>query len=174
MRFQGRIENWNEAKGFGFVRPNGGGDRAFVHISSVTNKSHRPTSGDLISYEVQNSSKGLSAVNALYVGEKTQIERTSFFTIMLSVLIPVLIGGFVIHVLYIRITHPNSTIAASIYKATVARNTLNENARFTCEQKTHCSQMTSCAEAFFYQEKCGASEMDGDRDGIPCEQQHCN
>ena len=174
MRFQGKIENWNEAKGFGFVRPNGCGARAFVHISSIKNRSRRPNNGDLITYEVQNTSKGISAVKALYVGEKIRIQRISFFAIILSVAIPVLIAGFAIHVLYIRITHPNSTIAASIYKATVARNALNGSFRFTCEQKSHCSQMTSCAEAFFYQEQCGASEMDGNHDGIPCEQQHCN
>ncbi|MFN5191676.1 MAG: excalibur calcium-binding domain-containing protein [Burkholderiales bacterium] len=38
---------------------------------------------------------------------------------------------------------------------------------------THCSKMTSCAEVFFHQEKCGVGGMDGDRDGIPCEHQLC-
>jgi hypothetical protein len=32
MRYQGRIENWNDDRGFGFVTPNGGGNRAFVQV----------------------------------------------------------------------------------------------------------------------------------------------
>ena len=45
--------------------------------------------------------------------------------------------------------------------------------RFQCQGKVHCSQMTSCAEATFYLEKCPGTKMDGDNDGVPCEQQHC-
>ena len=30
--------------------------------------------------------------------------------------------------------------------------------------------MTSCEEAKFYLTKCGLSRLDGDNDGIPCEQ----
>lgn len=46
---------------------------------------------------------------------------------------------------------------------------------FRCEAgKTHCSQMHSCAEATFYTRNCPGTEMDGDRDGIPCERQFCN
>lgn len=44
---------------------------------------------------------------------------------------------------------------------------------FHCEGKTRCSQMSSCAEATFYLQNCPGTEMDGDKDGIPCESQHC-
>lgn len=50
MRFAGRITEWNDEKGFGFVVPNGGGTRAFVHISQFHSRSRRPVVGDLISY----------------------------------------------------------------------------------------------------------------------------
>jgi hypothetical protein len=33
MRFQGKVFNWNDDKGFGFFEPNGGGERAFVHMN---------------------------------------------------------------------------------------------------------------------------------------------
>ena len=46
-------------------------------------------------------------------------------------------------------------------------------AGFRCEGKTRCSQMSSCEEATFYLQNCPGTEMDGDRDGIPCESQHC-
>ncbi|MFN5835681.1 MAG: cold-shock protein, partial [Pseudanabaena sp.] len=31
MRFQGKISDWNDERGFGFVTPNGGGPKAFLH-----------------------------------------------------------------------------------------------------------------------------------------------
>jgi len=46
-------------------------------------------------------------------------------------------------------------------------------ASFTCDGRTHCSQMTSCAEATFFLNNCPNTKMDGDHDGIPCEQQWC-
>ena len=46
--------------------------------------------------------------------------------------------------------------------------------RFHCDGRTRCSQMTSCAEATFFLNKCPNTQMDGDHDGIPCEQQWCN
>lgn len=43
------------------------------------------------------------------------------------------------------------------------------SAGFTCAGKTYCREMTSCAEARFYLTQCGLSRLDGDRDGVPCE-----
>ena len=45
---------------------------------------------------------------------------------------------------------------------------------FKCDGRTHCSQMTSCEEATFFLRNCPNVKMDGDNDGIPCEQQWCN
>ncbi|HSI46158.1 MAG TPA: excalibur calcium-binding domain-containing protein [Methylophilus sp.] len=42
-----------------------------------------------------------------------------------------------------------------------------------CDGRTHCSQMTSCAEANFFLAHCSNTEMDGDHDGVPCERQWC-
>jgi uncharacterized membrane protein YsdA (DUF1294 family)/cold shock CspA family protein len=58
MRYQGKVTNWNDDKGFGFVEPNGGGDRAFVHIKSFVRGSRRPVDGDEISYEMVKGSDG--------------------------------------------------------------------------------------------------------------------
>ncbi len=38
-----------------------------------------------------------------------------------------------------------------------------------CGNKQHCSQMRSCAEAKFYLEHCGLKSLDGNGDGVPCE-----
>lgn len=39
----------------------------------------------------------------------------------------------------------------------------------TCAGKRSCSQMDSCAEAYFYLTRCGVAALDGNRDGTPCE-----
>jgi predicted negative regulator of RcsB-dependent stress response len=46
-------------------------------------------------------------------------------------------------------------------------------AQFKCDGRTYCSQMTSCAEATFFLNNCLGVKMDGDNDGVPCEQQWC-
>jgi endonuclease YncB( thermonuclease family) len=42
-----------------------------------------------------------------------------------------------------------------------------------CDGRTRCSQMTSCAEATWFLKNCPGVEMDGNRDGVPCEKQWC-
>lgn len=45
--------------------------------------------------------------------------------------------------------------------------------KFQCDGRTHCSQMTSCEEATFFLKNCPGTKMDGNNDGVPCEQQWC-
>ncbi len=45
---------------------------------------------------------------------------------------------------------------------------------FQCDGRTHCSQMTSCAEAEYFLRHCPGVQMDGNNDGEPCEQQWCH
>jgi endonuclease YncB( thermonuclease family) len=46
-------------------------------------------------------------------------------------------------------------------------------AAFRCDGRTHCSQMHSCAEAEYFLAHCPGVKMDGNHDGVPCEQQWC-
>jgi len=45
---------------------------------------------------------------------------------------------------------------------------------YVCDGRQHCSQMHSCEEATWFIRNCPNTKMDGEGDGIPCEQQHCN
>jgi hypothetical protein len=45
---------------------------------------------------------------------------------------------------------------------------------YRCDQRTYCSQMTSCEEATWFLKNCPGVKMDGNRDGVPCEQQWCS
>jgi hypothetical protein len=47
---------------------------------------------------------------------------------------------------------------------------INQQAEsFSCDGRQHCSQMRSRAEAEFFLKNCPGTKMDGDHDGIPCE-----
>ncbi len=70
MRLQGRLANWNDDKGFGFVQPNGGGERAFVHIKAFKRKSRRPVDGDVIVYQQVAGRKGPEAKNVQLVSDR--------------------------------------------------------------------------------------------------------
>ena len=71
MRHVGRITNWNEDKGYGFVTPHEGGARAFVHIKAFQVSSRRPVEGDLISYDTASDSKGrLNAASVRFAGQR--------------------------------------------------------------------------------------------------------
>ena len=48
-----------------------------------------------------------------------------------------------------------------------------EKSVYSCQGKTRCTEMNSCAEATFYLNHCPDVKIDGDHDGIPCEQQWC-
>jgi uncharacterized membrane protein YsdA (DUF1294 family)/cold shock CspA family protein len=75
MRYQGRLGDWNDDKGFGFVVPNGGGDRAFVHIKAFARTSRRPLDGDLITYAVTRDARGRLQANAIrFAGETAPVD----------------------------------------------------------------------------------------------------
>ena len=75
MRYQGRISDWNDDKGFGFAVPNGGGDRAFVHIKAFARAPRRPLDGDLITYTVTRDARGRLQANAIrFVGETAPVD----------------------------------------------------------------------------------------------------
>jgi endonuclease YncB( thermonuclease family) len=44
---------------------------------------------------------------------------------------------------------------------------------YRCDGRTRCTQMQSCEEARFFLKNCPTTAMDGDRDGVPCEDQWC-
>ena len=68
MKLQGKIVNWHDKKGFGFVETTAGGKRAFVHIKAFRGRIQRPVNGDLISYELMRESpNGYKAENIEFV-----------------------------------------------------------------------------------------------------------
>jgi uncharacterized membrane protein YsdA (DUF1294 family)/cold shock CspA family protein len=76
MRLVGRISGWNDEKGYGFVVPHDGGDRAFVHVRAFRFGSRRPVNGDLISYSASKDARGRSnATNVRHAGQRRENSR---------------------------------------------------------------------------------------------------
>jgi uncharacterized membrane protein YsdA (DUF1294 family)/cold shock CspA family protein len=76
MRLQGKISDWNDDKGFGFVEQNGGGERAFVHIQAFKSRSRRPSNGDIIIYElVRENNTRYKAVNIQFTRENKPLNK---------------------------------------------------------------------------------------------------
>lgn len=71
MRNVGRLQEWNDDKGYGFVVAEHGGDRAFVHIRSFRRTSRRPVVGDVLSYELERDARGRrNATRVLFAGTR--------------------------------------------------------------------------------------------------------
>jgi len=55
----GTVKFFNNTKGFGFITPDDGGKDLFVHVSGLTDEIR---DGDKVTFDVENSPKGLNAV----------------------------------------------------------------------------------------------------------------
>ena len=49
----------------------------------------------------------------------------------------------------------------------------DSSSSFKCDGRTRCGQMSSCEEATYFIQNCPNTQMDGNNDGVPCEQQWC-
>ncbi|MCX5870040.1 MAG: cold shock and DUF1294 domain-containing protein [Deltaproteobacteria bacterium] len=71
MRYQGKIITWKDEKGFGFIRPDSGGNQVFVHVRSFTNGQRRPVVNDIVTYELKTDAKGRpQAGSVVFLGER--------------------------------------------------------------------------------------------------------
>ena len=58
MEQQGRLTQWNDARGFGFITPLSGGARIFVHISQFQPRNRRPCLNDQLTYSIGRDEQG--------------------------------------------------------------------------------------------------------------------
>ena len=58
MRQQGRLTDWNDDKGFGFITPLSGDPTLFAHVSEFPRSQRRPIVTDLVSYVVESDDRG--------------------------------------------------------------------------------------------------------------------
>lgn len=92
---RGRISEWKDDRGFGFIEPESGGERVFVHISGVVHGGPRPAIGDLVVFELATSPDGkIRAVKVAPAGlaavSKTLISKRVFLSVVSLLVFPVL------------------------------------------------------------------------------------
>lgn len=54
---KGKVTQWKEDKGFGFIQPDDGSEKLFFHVSSVKTNARRPQVGDQVIYEAMRDSQ---------------------------------------------------------------------------------------------------------------------
>lgn len=58
MRLAGKIIEWNDERGFGFIARNGGSQRVFAHVRDFEGRARRPVVGDPVTYEPGQDARG--------------------------------------------------------------------------------------------------------------------
>ena len=195
-RFEGKLKSWNSEKGYGFIQPTRGGPDIFIHISSFPNDGIPPKVSERISYEIIQGKDGKPkahylnrldtpilkakiSVNPLPTRHRPQPQKASFRQYSIRLIIALTLCAivfFTVHRLQ-QDTVTNPPVTASTSQAQPADQpspktaSIIDGSQFSCDGRIHCSQMRSAAEAKFFIAHCPNTHMDGDHDGIPCEQQ---
>lgn len=194
MRFEGTLAKWNDDRGFGFIQPTQGGQELFAHISAFPRDGQRPQLHENLSFEVELGQGGKKKAVAIQrpravaqpsaVGRRTlpQMARSPS-TGIFGKLVALLLVCAVLGAGYWKYDARQQARASA--SATESWNEVGPGTRSTaaaaplvsssyrCDGRQHCSQMTSCAEAKFFLKNCPDTKMDGNGDGVPCEQQWC-
>lgn len=153
---KGTIVRWRDDRGFGFIHSDEYQGDIFVHISEFEPGVRRPQVGDEVEFRIELNKGKTRAHLVSFVG--VEPARGNFALSILPVL--VLVGIALGVVSFLTYQAPE-------------RAPEDDKLGFECEGKTRCSHMTSCHEAKFYLAHCPNVKIDGDRDGVPCEQQWC-
>ena len=178
---KGKLISWDDSKGFGFIKSESLDRDTFIHISSLKSMSRKPKIGDFIYFDVEKQANGKnSATNCRIEGVKAlhkvdenddHEDKYSLIRNLLSIAIVIVIAAFGYQKLSSKfegynsspINSPSSSIQPKDIKQTLPAH------NFSCDGRQHCSQMKSRAEAEYFIRHCPNTKMDGDRDGIPCE-----
>jgi cold shock CspA family protein len=174
MRVHGTLKKWNDERGFGFVALPQTHEEVFVHISAFPRDGVRPRVGETISFEVLTGPDGRKRAEAVQrpgarrapAGRSARSNRKRGLLSSMPLVAVVAIGvvGYNFYASHrgVRATPSQSPAVEAAHES------------FTCDGRTHCSQMTSCEEATYFLRHCPGVRMDGDGDGEPCEDQWCN
>ena len=201
MRFEGTLAKWNEERGFGFILPTQGGQELFAHVSAFPRDGRRPQLHEKLSFEVASGQAGKKqAVSIQRLGAEVarpaggrrtppQMARSPstglFGKLVALLLVCALLGAG-----YLKYGARQQSRAAAATgvealpwqgAAPAARAVPVQaeaaaplvSSAYRCDGRQHCSQMRSCAEATFFLKNCPGVKMDGNGDGVPCEQQWC-
>jgi cold shock CspA family protein len=184
MRIDGTLTKWNDDRGFGFITPKPGGKEVFVHISAFPKDGQRPRLTERVSFEIETDKSGkVRAINVscpgrsntAYIRQRNPSQprrNLSFVGRCITLAILITIGfGYVEN--WGGINDQATSALRQLFQHDNLISSKGQTVTFRCDGRTYCSQMTSCDEAKFFLKNCPNVKMDGDNDGIPCEQQWC-
>lgn len=196
-RFNGTLKKWDQDRGFGFLVAEHGGQDVFVHISAFQRDGLLPTVGEPLSFEVEQDREGRkravrvrrpgspvptdggparrpSSANRRPPRAPSQPHSTpSWFGRGLALVLLAGLGWFA-HGQYEQYQLRAQAQSTVVTDAPVLVIPRAPEAAFQCDGRLHCSQMTSCQEAKLFLKNCPGTLMDGDGDGVPCEDQWCS
>ena len=195
MRFHGKLKTWNDERGFGFIQPQPGNHDIFVHISAFPRDGQRPRVGEALSFEIKAEQDGKKCAIKIARAQLAKPRRPSQAPVrgrphgsrrssrLLGAAVAIALGAGALQ-LYSHYApvqsdgeaRPRSTADERALPRSIAheRRRAPQPARYHCDGRVYCSEMSSCAEARFFLSNCPGVKMDGDFDGEPCEQQWCN
>ena len=176
MRVKGKITHWNGQKGYGFITPSKGEKQVFVHISSFKTRHPTPRVNQLVDFSLSKDKQGRPcAVNVAGPGDQTPKlikggnPSWSFKSFAMLVVVIIIAAALA----YSRYEKSRSGPAMPFNASNPSPSISKPPSNFRCDGRTHCSDMTSCAEAKFFIQNCPNTKMDGDGDGGPWESQWC-
>ncbi len=74
---QGKVKWFNNTKGYGFIRPEEGGEDLFVHYSYIDMSGYKTLkAGQDVSFEIQQAPKGQHAVNVILHGNPDESDAS--------------------------------------------------------------------------------------------------
>ena len=178
MRTQGTLIKWNDDRGFGFVALPQSREEIFVHISAFPKDGVRPRIGEKVSFEVRSGpdgrkrAEGVMRPGARPPAQSPRHDRATHRRAPLRWALITVIAGALGFAGYGAYTSRHGIGNEAVFGDPQAANSNSQ--QFKCDGRTQCSQMTSCEEATYFLRQFPNTQMDGDNDGKPCEQQWCN
>lgn len=185
MNFEGALVKWNSDRGFGFIAPAQGEQDIFVHISAFPRDGIQPTLGEPLSFTIELAKDGRKrAVNVRRPFHRIQTHRTkvisrsprhdqSLASKAVVLILLVALGAFGYSKFAQRTTGYTVPSRDLQNDSSAAPPLSQKTVDGLCDGRTYCSQMTSCSEAKFFLKNCPGTQMDGNNNGVPCEQQWC-
>jgi uncharacterized membrane protein YsdA (DUF1294 family)/cold shock CspA family protein len=138
MKLNGKIQKWNDEKGFGFIKLDSSDEELFFHIKSFRNSNTRPSIGMAVNFELGEDNQGRR--KAKYV--RVSSDRKSYPAIKAFIVAAIFLGtvGFLSRVGYIPIAIFWLYIAASIWSLLLYRmdkSAAEKGRRRTAEATLH-------------------------------------
>ena len=189
MRHEGRLKSWNDERGFGFIALSKGGQDVFVHISAFGDGASRPQLQDLLSFDIETGRDGRPrALNVLRPGQAARPHaqsrpRRKPHRAPRSGMGSAIGWGLAITAAIYAAAQPavRQFVTERLRGASARHSDPGDSVTIDsttpmqsrCDGRTRCRQMTSCEEATYFLKNCPGTVMDGDHDGVPCEDQWC-